>query len=402
MTGLKRSIGLAQLTLYGIGTMIGAGIYALIGAVAGTSGSFAPYAFLVAAALAATTGASFAELASRYPTAAGGATYVQEGFNSIRLGQLTGALFVASGMVSAGVMFSAFLGYAQTFIVIPELTGVLLLGLAIGGVAAWGITQSVTLVVIITLLEAGALVVVVTAGLYYDATPLQASRSLPAPQLGIGGVLSGAVLAFYAYIGFEDMVTTAEEVRNPRHTVPLALIIAVIVTTALYAGAALVAVKVADPALLAASEAPMTLLFERVTPWPGEVVSLIALLAVTNGALVQIIMAARVIYGLGEAGTLPSWLARVHPRTQTPLVATVLITTGVVTATLLLPLEDLARATTTLLLVVFTLVNLALLRVRREPGVARAEFQVPLVIPVLGAASSAFFAVLSLRDLLGL
>lgn len=163
--------------------------------------------------------------------------------------------------------------------------------------------------------------------------------------------------------------------------------------------AAWVAVRAVDPAQLAASDAPMALLFERVTPWAGTWVALVAMLAVTNGALVQIIMAARIVYGLGEDGTFPRWLSRIHPKTRTPIFATAIITAAVVMATLLLPLEALARTTTFLLLVVFTLVNIALLRLRRAGVSPPVSFQPPLAVPFLGAVSSALFCLLSLRDL---
>jgi amino acid transporter len=394
--GLRRVVRLGPLVLYGVGTMVGAGIYALVGAVAGAAGALAPLSFVVAATLAATTAASFAELAARIPSAGGSAAYVQTAFDDERLGRLVGALFVAASVVSAGVLFGAFAGYAASLGALPRPVVLLALAAVLGLVAVWGIAQSVAVIAVIAVLEAGALVVIVGAGLLHGSGPPAAA---PEAAPGPAGVVSGAVLAFYAFIGFEDMVTTAEEVREPRRTVPLALAAALGVATLLYAGTAHVAVSALPAGALAGSEAPMALLFETVTPWPEEILSVIALFAIANGALVQILAATRVLVGLGELGTLPRWLARVHPRTRTPVTLTAAIVATVLLVTLLLPLEDLARITTCLLLLVFTLVNLALLRLRRDPDAPRPPFRIPAVVPWLGAASSALFALQSLRDL---
>ena len=396
--GLRRVVHLGPLVLYGVGTMVGAGIYALIGAVAGAAGPLAPLSFVVAAGIAAATAASFAELAARIPSAGGSAAYVQEAFGDERLGRLVGALFVGASVVSAGVLFGAFAGYASSLVALPRPAVLLVLAAALGLLASWGIAQSVAVIAAITVLEAGALVVIVVAGLLPGSSPPVAAPEAPP---GLAGIASGAVLAFYAFIGFEDMVTTAEEVHDPRRTVPVALAFALAIAALLYAGTAYVAVTALAPVELAASEAPMALLFETVTPWPEEALRVIALFAIANGALVQILAATRVLYGLGELGTLPRSLARVHPRTRTPLTLTAAVVTTVLLVTLLLPLEDLARITTCLLLVVFTLVNVALLRLRRDPEAPRAPFRIPAPVPWLGAASSALFALLSLRDLLG-
>jgi amino acid transporter len=376
--------------------MVGAGIYALVGAVAGAADTLAPLAFLLAAILAATTAATFAELSGRLPSAAGAAAYVQHAFGSPRLGRLVGLLMLGSAVVSAGVMFGAFSGYAGEFLDLPGWCGALLLAALVGGLAAWGIAQSVAVVAAVTVLEVGALLVVVVGGLLHETS---APVGRPVSTAGLGGVLSGAVLAFYAFVGFEDVVTTAEETRNPRRTVPLAIGLAMIVTAALYGAIALVAVRAADPSQLAASPAPMALLFETVTPWPGDVLSGVAMLAISNGALVQVIMATRVLYGLAELGTLPRRLASVHPRTQTPLTLTAAVVAAVLLASLSLPLEALARITTCLLLGVFTLVNAALLRLRQDPGTPRAPFRIPSAVPWLGAASSAALALVGLHDL---
>ncbi|MHA7872959.1 MAG: APC family permease, partial [Hyphococcus sp.] len=296
---LKRAVSKPLLVLYGLGTMLGAGIYALIGEVAGVAGALAPLAFVLAAAIAALTAASYAEFSSRYPASAGEAAYVSAGFANRRLPLIVGLLIVMSGVVSSGVMFRSFIGYAQLYLAFPDVAGVLCLTLVIGGLAAWGIGQSLAVAAVVTLIEGAALVLIVALGA--GAEPAATAGPAAAiPRESVNGVIFAAILAFYAFIGFEDMVNIAEEVKRPRRTIPGAILIALAATTLLYAAVSWVAVRAVPIAELAASSAPMTLVFARLSDWPAHWVSAVAMLAVTNGALVQVIMASRVLYGLGR------------------------------------------------------------------------------------------------------
>ncbi len=396
---LRRVISGPLLVFYGLGTMLGAGIYALIGEVTGAAGVYAPAAFLLAALIAGFTGASFAELSARFPKSAGEAVYVSEGFHNQRLSLLVGLMIVASGIVSSGVMFRGFVGYAEEIIVFPAWAGFVVLAIGIAAVAAWGVAESLAAVAVITIIEAAALLLIIALGAFAEPVAASAGNAISggAPDGVILGVLSGAVLAFYAFIGFEDMVNVAEEVKKPRRTMPLAIIIALVTATLIYAGVAWAGVRTTPVSLLAESNAPMTLIYSRLTDFPPLWMNLVALTAVINGALVQVVMASRVLYGLSNHGALPEWFGRVHPATQTPVNATLLVVAIVLVGAALLPLATLAQATSFLLLSVFTLVNIALIRIKQRGGYD--GFTVPLIVPILGALSAGAFAVFSLVEI---
>jgi APA family basic amino acid/polyamine antiporter len=390
---LKRSLSFTLIMLYGLGTTIGAGIFVLVGKVAGTAGVHAPLSFLAASLLVAPTVLSFGELASRYPVSAGEAHYVQQGIGLKHLPLLVGLMVCAAGLVSASAIAQGFAGYLREFVAIPAPLGTLLLILILGLVAAWGIAESVTLAALFTLAEVGALLAVILAGsdTLISDFPRFASAFAVEPAAW-SGILAGAVLAFYAFIGFEDMVNVAEEVKQVRRILPRAMIVTLLATTLLYVLVAGVAVTVAVPAELAASDAPLARVFEQATGWNAAPISLVALFAVVNGALIQIIMASRVLYGLSRLGLLPPLLGRVASRTRTPLVATALSTAVVILLAMTLPIVRLAEVTSFITVLIFALVNLALLRIKRRREVSVESFSVPAAVPLLGLLLNLGFA----------
>ena len=371
---LKRGLNLPLLVLYGLGTTIGAGIYALVGKVAGSAGLQAPFAFLLSALLVAFSAFSFAEMASRLPRSAGEAVYVHAGLGRRHLALLVGLLVILAGIVSCATLARGFVGYLQELVEMPAWLGIVLVVVLLGGVAAWGITESALLAALVTLLEAGGLVYVVWSGSgALAALPEVWPQLLPRLEGGVWlGLLSAVVIAFYAFIGFEDMVNVAEEVKDAGRTLPRAILLTLAVTALLYFLVGLVAVLAVPVAELAGSEAPLALLIQRTTGGSGAWISLIAVVAVLNGALIQIIMAARVLYGLGAQGWLPQVFSRVHPRRRTPVLATAAVCAAVLVFALLLPLETLARGTSLVTLTIFFFVNLALWRLKardpRPPG----------------------------------
>ena len=395
---LKRTLGLPLLTLYGLGTVLGAGIYVLIGEVAGRTGGYTPLSFLIAALLSALTAFSFAELGGRFPKSAGEAVYVLQGFGRRELSLFVGLLVATGGIVSSAAIAQGFAGYLHTFVIVPELLAVAVLILVLTGLAIWGIAESVTIAALLTLIEAGALLVIIGFGLpgaiVSDGPP---AMPLNGSITGLA-VLSGAVLAFYAFIGFEDMVNVAEEVVDAPRTIGRAIALVVVLTTLIYVGVAFVAVRTVAPAELAASGAPLALLFERLTTLPPQAMSLVAMLAVVNGALIQIIMATRVLYGLARQNALPQVFGEVDPRTHTPIKGTIVVGALVLVAALALPLVTLAEITSAMILVVFTLVNLALVAVKRRGHPPEGVWEVPLVVPLVGALSSGVFAVFAITE----
>lgn len=366
---LKRGLNLPLLVLYGLGTTIGAGIYALVGKVAGNAGLHAPFAFLLSAALVAFSAFSFAELSSRLPRSAGEAVYVHEGLGRRWLALAVGLLVVLAGIVSCATLARGFVGYFQELLAIPGWLGILAVVVLLGAVAAWGITESALLAALVTLLEAGGLVFVAWSGRGALAElPAMWPQIVPSLEGGVWlGMLSAVVVAFYAFIGFEDMVNVAEEVQDVQRSLPTAILLTLAITTALYFLVGLVAVLAVPVAELAESTAPLALIVQR-SGGSGNWISLVAVVAVLNGALIQTIMGARVLYGLSAQGWLPPVFAEVHPRRRTPVKATATVCALVLAFALLLPLETLARGTSLVTLTIFAVVNLALWHLKaRDP-----------------------------------
>ncbi len=398
---LSRRLNLPLLVLYGLGTTIGAGIFVLVGKVAGRAGMWAPVSFLAASLLAAFTAFSFAELVARYPRSAGEAIYVREGFRSHRLALAVGLMVALSGVVSSAAIVNGSVGYLNEFVALPHALGVLLILALLAALAAWGIGESVAAAAVFTVLEIGGLVLVIWAakGSFADL-PARAGELLP-PLEGAAwiGVMAGAMLAFYAFLGFEDLVNVAEEAKDVTRTMPLAILLTLVVTTLFYVLVSLAAVLTVSPAELAESAAPLAMIYERGTGGGSGAVSAIAVFAVLNGALIQMIMASRVIYGLADQGELPAALAWVHPRRRTPLVATALVAGVILALALFFPLERLAETTSVIVLIVFALVNLALVLIKRRgtpPPESVRTF--PIWIPAVGfAVSTAFLALQLLR-----
>ncbi len=402
---LKRSLSLPLLALYGLGTTIGAGIYALVGEVAGVSGMHAPIAFLIAAVMAGLTAFSFAELSSRFPISAGEAHYVQTAFNLRSLSVIVGLMVMFAGVVSASAIINAFVGYLHEFIDLPRTVAILGMTLFLGLLAAWGIAQSVTVASFLTLLEIGGLLLIIWAGGGALANlPEALPEILPGGDDGggvaIGGIMAGAVLAFFAFIGFEDMVNVAEETKTPVKTLPQAIIITLIVTTALYVVISVISVLAVPVDDLANHEAPLALIYERSTGEPAHVLSAIGILAVINGALIQMIMASRILYGLGAQRLLPgavsSIFAAVNPVTHTPLYATLVIATIVLGLGLWFDLASLAEMTSLITLSIFLLVNGALIRIRLRDGKPEKGACYPLAVPILGLVVSLGFLMFGL------
>jgi APA family basic amino acid/polyamine antiporter len=382
---LKRTLSLLLLSFYGIGTIVGAGIYVLVGQVAGVAGMAVPWAFLVAALLVLFSAFSYAELSARFPRSAGEAIYVSEGFGWPPLAIAVGLLIIAIGVVSCATLLHGFVGYLQVFLPLPAPWVIVSLATLMGVIVGWGIRQSALIASLMTVIELGGLLLVlwVTRDAW-SSLPSHGAELLPAMDpLALAGVLVGAFVAFYAFIGFEDIVNVAEEVRQPTRNLPRAILIAWSVTTLLYLLVSMAVVLTLPPAQLAGSEAPLALIYQHQTGRAPVLLTAISLMSVLNGALIQVIMASRVLYGMSRQGWLPAVLGRVHPYTRTPLIATAMISVAILLMALWLPLLSLAKLTSLITLMVFTLVNLSLWRVkRRQPTVN--TFRVPLWVPIVG------------------
>jgi APA family basic amino acid/polyamine antiporter len=400
---LKRTLSLPLLTFYGVGSILGAGIYVLIGKVAGTAGMYAPIAFGIASLLAVFTAFSYAELSARYPESAGEAVYVEEGLRLRPLTIVVGLAVVSVGIVSHAAMANGVVGYIRELVDLPPWLIVATFVLALGALAAWGISESTAAAAAITVIETAGLLLIIWATRENLAdVPARLPELVPPADAETWlGILSGAFLAFYAFIGFEDMINVAEEVRNPSFTLPAAILSALAFTALLYFIVSLAAVLSLPPQELGRSDAPLALLYQTTTGHGATVISVVSILAVVNGALIQIIMASRVLYGMSRRGWLPRALGTVNRRTRTPLNSTILVTGCILVLALWLPLVALAKLTSLITLSIFAVVNLALWRTKRRapaPGVT----VYPAWIPGTGFVVSAVFVLFQiLHTLLG-
>ena len=394
---LKRSLSLPLLTLYGIGTIVGGGIYALVGKVAAEAGTHAPAAFLMAALIALFSAFSYASLATRYPVSASEAEYVRAAFGREQLSALVGWLVISTALVSTATLSRAIVGFIGDFVSIPIVVATALTVGFLAGVAAWGIAQSVWMSVAITLIEVGGLILVIALeGDVLVELPTRWGELVPGMQLEAWhGVGLGAFLAFYAFVGFEDMVNVSEEVRDPTHIMPIAIALAMATTAVLYLSVTTIAVLAVPIDELAASGTPVARIVAGHGATMTRSMGFISLLAGVNGALIQIIMATRVAYGMATRGGAPAWLGHINQRTRTPVRATVVTALIVFTLALWLPLDTLAKVTSAIILVVFGLVNLALIVIRMRE--IRSEDDLPLrasdVLPVIGLLACAAFLV---------
>ena len=387
---LKRNIGTGLLTLYGLGTILGAGIYILVGKVAGYAGVYAPAAFLLAALLATLSGYSYAKLSAHFPRSAGEVVYVQQAFHNNTLSKAVGWLVVLTGVVSAATITRGFVGYLQVFIDIPYLAAITGLVLAMTLLAIWGVAESVIATSIATLLGLIGLAIV----LFYSAPHLMAHPELlteltpPLDDSGLWfGIVLGAFLAFYAFIGFEDIVNMAEEVKEPSKALPTAIMLAIIVSSLLYVLIAIAAVSQLSVEQLRSSSAPLADVMYQHSPDAARLVSLISLAAIINGALVQIIMGSRVLFGMASQGLAPKKLAVIHASRRTPWIATTVIGAVVWILASGFELTLLAKITSFIIIVIFFLVNVSLLRLININPLVEAKAS----IPVLGALMCILF-----------
>jgi len=399
---LAASITKKTLLLFIVGDILGGGIYARTGEVAGEIGGAIWTGFAVAAVIAAFTAASYAELVSKYPQAAGAALYIHKAFKAPLLTFVVAFAVMCSGLASAAALATAFGGdYLSEFVELPKILVGLAVILVVSLINFRGIKESAGFNVGCTLIELGGLFLVVVIG----ATFLFDGGGDPARALEFNDdatpallIVAGASIAFYALIGFEDAVNVAEETVDSTHTFPRTLFMGLGLAGSVYLLVTIIAGMAVPAGTLAESDGP---LLEVVTLGPlalnSKVFAAIALFALINGCLLNLVMASRLMYGMARENVVPGVLGKVHPGRRTPWVAIIFTASIAGVLVFLGDLETLADTTVLLLLLVFIGVHLALIRLRGVP-VDHDHFKAWGPLPYLGIVSCAGLAIQSVVD----
>ncbi|TFD90712.1 amino acid permease [Cryobacterium lactosi] len=388
---LKRNITGKMLFLFILGDVLGAGIYALVGQIAGEVGGVTWVPMLVALGLALLTAASYAELVTKYPRAGGSAVFAERAYKRPAISFLVGFCMLSAGVVSAAGLSLAFAGdYLGTFIDIPPVLGAVIFLALIGALNARGIKESVRANLVMTMIETTGLVIVVIAvGVLLSNGGGDVGRAARFDQLDspVVAIFGAALLAFYSFVGFETSANVIEEVKDPSRVYPRALFGALVTAGVLYMLVG-TAASIAVPAdELADSSGPLLTVIQATgVAIPDWLFSAIALVAVANGALLTMIMSSRLTYGMANQGLLPPVFSRVLPERGTPWVAIVATTALAMVLTVTGSIATLAETVVLLLLIVFLSTNIAVLVLRRE-RVQHRHFTAWTVLPVLGALS---------------
>ena len=314
--------------------------------------------------------------------------YLHKAFGRRWLSVLIGVAMILGGIASAAALSQGFAGYLRLYVNVPASVASVGIILVIGLIAIKGIKESAVLAAVFTLIEIIGLLLIIWVGRNAFTQAAVSDVLRIDPILGTGGVIAGAFLAFYAFIGFEDMVNVSEEVKNPRKTMPLAILFSLLISTVLYIIVVIVSVTIVSPQDLSTSSAPLALVYERTGAQGAIVLSSIGLLAAVNGIVVQIIMGSRVLYGLAKQGWIHDKFLKLHKTNQTPIFATICIIAAMILATLTLPIVSLAKVTSLLLLGIFILVNASLISVKRKQKIHKGYISVPIAIPILGVICS--------------
>ncbi len=396
---LKRELKLYEVVFYGIGIIIGAGIYALIGTAAGLAGNALWVSFLIGAVIAGLTGLAYAELSSMYPKAAAEFVYVKKAYGSNFLAFMLSWMIIFTGIISVSTVALGFAGYFNSLTNLPiNLTAIVLIA-ALSFVNFFGIKNSSRVNIVLTSLSIIGLLIIIVLGLsQFGSVSINFFETVP--SLGIAGIFSAAALIFFAYIGFDDIVNLAEETRKPKKYIPLAIIISVIVTAVIYVLTSISAVSLLGWERLSLSSAPLAEAASVVIGNNASIlISFIALFATTGTVLGLLIFLSRMIYGMARDNALPKKLHELHPKTKTPHFA---ITIVMLTAAAFVMVGDIgfvAHITTLGALVTFLFVNASLIWLRLTKPNIKREFRMPGNIgeyPILS-----FVAVLWIIFLLG-
>lgn len=387
-------MGLFQITMYGVGLILGAGIYVLIGEAAGIAGDTVWISFVLAAIVAVIAGLSYAELVSVFPKAAAEYTFVKNSFKSNFLGFIVGWLTSVTSIITAAVVALGFGGYFAEFVNLPIVFAAIFLIGALSIINFFGIRESSWTNILFTLVEVVGLLIIIYIGFTF-ATP-ESVNYFESPT-GISGIAIAFVLVFFAFVGFEDMANVAEEVKRPSRTIPRAIVLSVAISGVLYVLVSLSVVRVVNWQDLGVSAAPLAAVAERAFGVGGHtLLSLIALFATTNTVLIILIAGARMLYGMARDHSLPALLGKIHFKTKTPWIAVIGIMLASMAFAIVGDIVLVANISVFAIVITFGMVNLSVIFLRyTEPTIER-PFRVPLnigkfpILPLVGLGLSVY------------
>lgn len=388
---LHRSLGLGSLTFYGVGVILGAGIYSILGEAAGVAGEALWWSFLLASLAALLTGLSYAELTTMFPQA--GAEYVYLRVAWPQASWLPGTLgwaLVATGVATTATVAIAFAGYASLFVPFPAWVIAAALILAVATLNVIGVREAGRANVVFTLIEAAGLVALILVG---ARDPDFGRVWMTAPH---AGVLAGAALIFFAYLGFEEIANLAEEAKRPAVDLPRAILISVAVSTTLYVLVAVASVALLPPARLAASASPLAEAMRAGAPQLAGLLASIALFATANTALIAMLAASRLLFAMARGGDAPPLFSRTHGPGGTPMPAILLVGVGAIACLPLGGVGAVGSLASLLALVTFAAVNAAVVRLRFTQPAAERPFRVPLHVQRVPLPAAAGLLVVAL------
>ncbi len=392
MAKLKKELTLFNAVVYGIGVILGAGIYVLIGQAAAIAGNALWMSFAVAAFIAAFTGFSYAELSSRFPKSAAEYTYTKNAFNSKRLAFVVQWIMLFTLVISAATVALGFGGYFQYIFGIDSKISAAILVAILSAVNYVGIKASTKFNTISTLIEVSGLVIIIAIGLFFIFKPGQDFSSSPS---GLAGIFSAASLIFFAFIGFEEIVNLSEDTKNARKIIPKALVISLGISTLFYMLVSMSAISILGPEKLGKSSAPLTEVVSSVTPNGGLVMSFIALFATSNTVLVIMLVASRMLYGLSNSGSLPKFIGTLDER-KTPYIAIAIIMITALMSLFMGDIKSIALLTDMGIFIVYVFINSSLIVMRYKSKADKNAFKSPVnigrfpVLALFGLLSSIF------------
>lgn len=396
LTELSRRMGLFHLTMYGVGLILGAGIYVLVGKAAGLAGGSVWISFVFASIAAIFAGLSYSELSSLFPKSAAEYIFVKRAFKNNFFAFVVGWLVIITTIITAATVSVGFGGYFLQFFNIPiVITAIVLIGI-LSFVNYFGIRESSWTNIIFTIIEASGLIIIIVIG-FTVTEPIQVDY-FESPN-GLSGIVLGFVLIFFAFIGFESMVNVAEEVKNPSKTIPKAIVLSIVITAIIYILVSVSAVRVLNWEELGNSVAPLANIADKTLGSTGNtLLSAIALFATSNTVLISLIAGSRIFYGIAKEGSLPAIFGKIHQKTKTPWVAIIVIMLVSMGFALVGDIVLIANITVFAVVITFASINLAVIVLRYTESNLIRPFRVPLnirnfpILPLIGFIISVYMA----------